>query len=125
MRILSAIVMLANGRGSWKLRAMPKRVRWCAIRPSTLRPSKRTAPVSLTSVPHRQLTSVLLPEPFGPIRPTRSPWRPTRSIAVERDEAAEPLSQTLNFEKICGHATSSLVSAADRVAPGRRFRSAR
>ncbi len=30
-------------------------------------------PVSLCSVPHMQLTSVDLPEPFGPIRPSRSP----------------------------------------------------
>src|SRR5262249_12040395 len=32
-----------------------------------------TVPASLASVPHRQFTKVLLPEPLGPIRPTRSP----------------------------------------------------
>ena len=42
-------------------------------RPSTARPSKRTEPCSFCSVPQMQLTSVLLPEPFGPIRPRRSP----------------------------------------------------
>ena len=51
----------------------PSRVRACAGSPSRPRPSKRTVPVSLASVPHRQLTSVLLPEPFGPMRPRRSP----------------------------------------------------
>ena len=37
-------------------------------RPSSLRPSNVTLPVSLSSVPQRQFTSVLLPEPLGPIR---------------------------------------------------------
>src|SRR6478736_4043165 len=52
---------------------MPRWVRWCAASPSATWPSKRTEPVSLCRVPHMQLTSVDLPEPFGPIRPTRSP----------------------------------------------------
>src|SRR6516165_10202721 len=73
MRILSIRFRLTNGRGNWKLRANPRWVRWWAARPSTVRPSKRTVPASLCSVPQMQLTSVLLPEPFGPISPSRSP----------------------------------------------------
>src|SRR5262249_41699014 len=80
MRRLSATVMLENGRGSWKLRDRPRRVRSCAIMPARSRPSKRTLPVSLLSVPHRQFTSVLLPDPFGAIRPTRSPGATEKSM---------------------------------------------
>src|SRR6266700_4030604 len=43
-------------------------------------------PSSLRKVPEMQLTSVLLPEPFGPIRPRRSPgstMRSTLSSAVK------------------------------------------
>ncbi len=36
-------------------------------------PAKMTLPASGRSSPARQLTKVLLPEPFGPIRPSRSP----------------------------------------------------
>ena len=55
-------------------------VRWCAGSPSILRPSKVTLPVSFCSVPQMQLTSVDLPEPFGPIRPSRSPGATSRSM---------------------------------------------
>ena len=77
--MFSATLMLMNGRGSWKLRASPRRVRSCAISPSMFSPAKMTLPVSLRSVPQMQLTSVLLPEPLGPIRPTRSPSATARS----------------------------------------------
>ena len=43
------------------------------------RPSKRMLPASLRSVPEMQFTSVLLPDPLGPIRPSRSPGRTIRS----------------------------------------------
>ena len=41
-------------------------------------PSNCTVPVSFRSVPEMQLTSVLLPEPLGPMRPSRSPARDLR-----------------------------------------------
>ncbi len=66
-------------------------VRWCAASPSILRPSNVTLPSSFCSVPQMQLTSVDLPEPFGPIRPRRSPVRDGEVHAVERHEAAEAL----------------------------------
>ena len=91
MRRLSATDMLWNGRGSWKLRASPRWVRSMRRQAVESRPSKRTVPVSLCSVPQMQLTSVLLPEPFGPIRPSRSPGCDVEIDAVERDEAAEAL----------------------------------
>src|SRR3989449_11387566 len=48
------------------------------------RPSKRIRPPSVARAPDTQLMSVVLPEPFGPIRPNRSPaltWSVTRSSA--------------------------------------------
>ena len=82
---------------------MPRWVRSWAASPSTTWPSKRTVPVSLCSVPHMQLTSVDLPEPFGPIRPTRSPGCDRQVDAVERDEAAEALAEILDVEQRLGH----------------------
>src|SRR5215469_12095147 len=49
-------------------------------------PRKAISPVSLRKVPVMQLTSVLLPEPLGPSRPTRSPvatWKSTPSSATK------------------------------------------
>ena len=43
-----------------------------------------------------QLTNVLLPEPFGPIRPTRSPALIEQIDPVERDEAAEALAEIVD-----------------------------
>ncbi len=37
------------------------------------RPSNRIRPPSVGKVPDTQLMSVVLPEPFGPMRPNRSP----------------------------------------------------
>jgi len=71
--------MLAKGLGIWKLRASPMRMRRWAACPQISSPSKRMLPSSFLSVPAMQLTSVLLPEPFGPMRPTRSPGRTTKS----------------------------------------------
>ena len=78
MRRLSSTLMLANGRGIWKLRAMPRRMRRCGGRVARSRPSNWIDPPP-RSVPAMQFTSVLLPEPFGPMSPTRSPAPTERS----------------------------------------------
>ena len=65
--------MLRNGRGIWKLRVMPRRTRRCAGRRVTSWPLNSTRPPSQGSAPEMQLIKVVLPEPFGPIRPRRSP----------------------------------------------------
>ena len=54
-----------------------------------------------------QLTSVLLPEPFGPMRPRRSPWSNVEVDAVERDEAAEALGHAFDLEQRGGHAATA------------------
>ena len=66
----------------------------CAGRPAAARsPRRRTRmlPPSLSSAPEMQLISVVLPEPFGPIRPKRSPLAISMLDLVERREAAELL----------------------------------
>ena len=68
-------VMLLNGRGIWKLRAMPRRVRTCGGNRVMSSPRNTTVPASVRNAPEMQLISVVLPEPFGPIRPKRSPGR--------------------------------------------------
>ncbi len=64
--------MLRNGRGIWKLRTMPRRVRRCAGSRVMSASSNVIAPWSHRSAPEMQLIMVVLPEPFGPIRPRRS-----------------------------------------------------
>ena len=81
-RRFSSRLMLLNGRGSWKLRARPSRVRSCASRPFSRWPANCTLPCSCRIVPQMQFTSVLLPEPLGPISPTRSPSRTCSSISA-------------------------------------------
>ena len=71
----SATVMLLNGRGIWKLRAMPRRVRMCGCNPVISSSRNLTVPGSVRKAPEMQLISVVLPEPFGPISPKRSPGR--------------------------------------------------
>ena len=69
-----------NGRGSWKLRAEAE------MRASIGRQSVQRATFEahragvVVEVPQMQLTSVLLPDPFGPIRPRRSPCATSRSM---------------------------------------------
>ena len=53
--------------GVWKTREMPIWLISCGLRPSTDWPSKLTEPVSGISLPTRQLRSVDLPAPFGPM----------------------------------------------------------
>src|SRR5262245_5683614 len=74
------IVMVRNGRGIWKLRTMPSRVRLCAGSLVMFEPLNAIVPWSQMSAPEMQLIMVVLPDPFGPIRPRRSPsprWRST------------------------------------------------
>ena len=71
----SATVMLLNGRGIWKLRAMPRRVRICGCNRVMSSSRNTTVPGSVRNAPEMQLISVVFPEPFGPISPKRSPGR--------------------------------------------------
>ena len=83
---LSKIDSLRNGRGIWKVRAMPRWQIAAGTSPAISRPSKRIEPAFGLSAPAIRLKIVLLPDPFGPIRPRISPARrskPTSLTAVK------------------------------------------
>ena len=61
-----------NERLCWNVRASPARARRCALQPVTRALPSSTLPAVGKSKPVSTLTSVDLPAPFGPIRPTTS-----------------------------------------------------
>ena len=75
-----------------------------------------TLPVSFRSVPQMQLTSVLLPEPFGPIRPSRSPGCTSRSMPSSATKPPKRLPRPVDLQQ----RRSWLASRAGDPAPGRR-----
>src|SRR5262245_20902149 len=93
--------MLVKGRGNWKLRARPRRVRSWAVSPFMVAPSKRTVPISFASVPQMQLTSVDLPEPLAGGNRQRD--------SVKRHEAVEAFAHIVDLKQWgvdldrCGH----------------------
>ena len=62
-------------RTSWNVRATPSRAMRCAGSAGISASSKRDLPASGRSAPEIRLSTVVLPEPFGPIRPKISPRR--------------------------------------------------
>ncbi len=75
---------------------MPPLMMACGATPAISRPSKLIEPAVGTSVPDSMLKIVLLPEPFGPIRPRISPCSTLKRHVVDRGEAAKPLHQTVD-----------------------------
>src|SRR5712691_11414606 len=65
---------LRNGRGIWNVRAIPRWQTASGARPPISAPSKRMLPAVGVSAPEMQLKAVVLPEPFGPMRPRISPF---------------------------------------------------
>src|SRR5690349_15148307 len=53
---------------------MPRLMMVCGARPDSSLPSNLIDPAVGGKVPDSMLKIVLLPEPFGPISPTISPW---------------------------------------------------
>ena len=69
-------------------------------------PLKVIAPWSQNSAPEMQLIMVVLPEPFGPMRPRRSPSSEIKVHRVERNEPAEALGQAFDGEDALSHGSS-------------------
>ena len=82
------------------------------------RSAKRTLPLSLCRVPQMQLTRVDLPEPFGPIRPSRSPGWTSRSI----DSRATKPPKRLPRPATCSSAVIASSGTGRRCPGGRRSR---
>src|SRR6185312_7538396 len=69
----------------WNLMLSPARARSAGESPAMSRPAKRMVPAVGVSAPAMHFISVLLPEPFGPMRPWNSPsstTSPASSSAV-------------------------------------------
>src|SRR5437667_7235797 len=69
---------LRNGRGIWKVRAMPRWQIRSGVSPPISSPRKRMEPAVGGSAPDTQLKSVVFPEPLGPIKPRISPSRTSK-----------------------------------------------
>src|SRR3954453_9245186 len=67
------MVRRRNGRGIWKVRPMPLLMMRYGGAPASSAPANFIEPAVGGSVPDSMLKIVLLPEPFGPIRPRISP----------------------------------------------------
>ena len=74
-------VMVGKRAASWKERIRPSRARTSGRVRLTSFPSKCTEPRSWRVKPPRTSNNVVLPAPFGPIRPRISPERTSRSTA--------------------------------------------
>ena len=80
----SSTVNLRKGLTIWKVRATPRLTIAFGRRPTSSWPSSRTEPVNGSMKPDIRLNTVVLPAPFGPIRPRISPWFNTK----ERSDTA-------------------------------------
>src|SRR5262245_9789337 len=80
----SRTVMCGSTRTSWKVRAMRARQMRNAGQPKMSSPRNRMAPLSGPISPVTRLSTVVLPEPFGPIRPVILP----ASMSKERSRTA-------------------------------------
>ena len=58
---------------TWKLRASPRRLTWCGLRPVISTPSSRIEPRVGANRPLTRLKRVDLPAPLGPMIACRSP----------------------------------------------------
>ena len=67
------MVSFRNGRGIWNVRAIPRWQILSGVRPASSCAPKRIEPELGVSAPDTQLKRVVLPEPFGPMRPRISP----------------------------------------------------
>ena len=69
----SSTLISGNGRGIWKVLAKPAANTALEGRPEMRTPSSSTLPDEAGMKPVRQLNSVVLPAPLGPIKPPMTP----------------------------------------------------
>ena len=127
----------------WNVRAMPLAAIWRGGRASvTSSPRNTIAPgVRLGSVPVIRLSSVVLPAPFGPIRPSTSPASHLEAHVVDgrqraeafgcasigrrlRRSAAAAVRGSAAERRRRGRAAAAAAGSAGSAAPRRRARSA-
>src|SRR5574337_831271 len=114
----SSTVMPANGRGIWKVRTSPASKIRCGGCPPIGRPRNEIVPEVGRCTPAMVLNSVVLPAPFGPIRPVMvcaDSVNDTPSTACKPPNSLTK-SRTSSIVASClhGRATSRVPSAWDR-----------
>ena len=77
----SRMVSRRKGRGIWNVRPMPMWQIRSGDRPPISRLSSRIDPAVGFSVPETMLKMVLLPDPFGPMRPRISPFATSKDTS--------------------------------------------
>src|SRR6056297_1101031 len=78
----SSTLILAKGRGIWKVRPSPKLKSASGAKPVTSCPPRCTVPLVGLSMPVKTLKSVVLPAPFGPINPVIVPARMSNDTSL-------------------------------------------
>ena len=95
----SRVVMCGSTRTSWNVRAIRARQTWNDCKPINSLPRNRIAPLSGANSAVMRLSTVVLPEPFGPIRPMICPCGISKEMIAHGNEAAECLAQPANAEE--------------------------
>jgi hypothetical protein len=101
----SKAVSRPNRRVCWKVLPTPNRAIRCGDQPDTLCPLTVSRPVVGVTKPESMLTSVVLPDPFGPIRPRRFPGvrvRSTPSSAATPAKCFETATAFIALSPPCG-----------------------
>src|SRR3954447_1089697 len=117
-RMFSSAVMLPNSRMFWNVRAIPSLVIANRLLPPMLLPWNSTSPDVGAYTPVIALKQVVLPAPFGPIRPRISPGRmsndtsssattpPNRIVTLRRASSASAgaatVSVSVSVSGMCG-----------------------
>src|SRR5712691_11008188 len=96
----------------WNVRAIPKVTRACGGRPDTSAPLKTMWPAVGANNPHMRLTIVLLPEPFGPMRPRISPR------ATERSTPSTARTPPKCLVRLCRSSTVSILTREQQPLEG-------
>ncbi len=97
----SSTVSVGNSAASWKDRIRPRRPRASGLYPVMSRPPYRTVPASVFVNPVSSSNVVVLPAPFGPIRPRVSPaltsndtprtaWMPPKLLTIPSASSSAP-----------------------------------
>ena len=92
---------------------MPARAKSCRASRVQSLPPTAIEPACGRWKPERTLTSVVLPAPFGPIRPSTSPFASGERHVVDRHQPAEADGDTLGRERIQGCPSSAALAVAD------------
>ena len=94
----SRTVSESNSSIRWNVRPRPSWARRCGAASVTSVPARCTCPLRRRSRPVQALNVVVLPAPFGPIRPVICPAGRVEGDAVDGDEPTEAHGQVVHLE---------------------------